>query len=81
MGFKLVERVYRLDRTATTASEQAVLVALAFRANDKTLLCYPKQETLAAMTHFTRTTVATALNALKRKGFLDWKRGGLSSKR
>ena len=81
MGFKLVDAVYRLDRNATTPSEQAVLLALAFRANDRTLLCYPKQETLAEMTHFSRSTVAIALNALKRKGILDWKSGGLMNSR
>ena len=81
MGFKLVEAVYRLDRNATMPSEQAVLLALAFRANDKTLLCYPKQETLVEMTHLSRATVATALNALRQKGFLDWKSGGPSKRR
>lgn len=81
MGFKLVEAVYRLDRNATMPSEQAVLLALAFRANDKTLLCYPKQETLVKMTHLSRATVATALNALRQKGFLDWKSGGPSKRR
>ena len=81
MGFKLVEAVYRLDRNATTPSEQAVLLALAFRANDKTLLCYPKQETLVEMTHLSRATVAIALNALRQKGFLDWKSGGPSKRR
>ena len=81
MGFKLVEAVYRLDRNATTPSEQAVLLALAFRANDRTLLCYPKQETLVEMTHLSRATVAVALNVLRQKGFLDWKRGGPSKRR
>ena len=81
MGFKLVDAVYRLDRNVTTPSEQAVLLALAFRANDKTLLCYPKQETLAEMTHLSRSTVALALNALRRKGILNWKSGGLAGRR
>lgn len=81
MGFKLVDAVYRLDRNVTTPSEQAVLLALAFRANDKTLLCYPKQETLAEMTHLSRSTVALALNKLKRKGILDWRSGGPAKRR
>ena len=81
MGFKLVETVYRLGRDATSPAEQSVLLALAFRANDRTLLCYPKQETLVEMTHLSRATVAVALNALRKKGFLDWKRGGPSKRR
>ena len=81
MGFKLVEAVYSLDKDATTATEQAVLLALAFRANDKTHLCYPKQETIAEMTHLHRVTVSQCLNSLKQKGILDWKSGGLKSKR
>ena len=81
MGFKLVEVVYRLDKNATTASEQAVLLALAFRANDKTLLCYPKQDTLAEMTHLHRATVSQCLNTLREKGLIDWKSGGLRNRR
>ena len=81
MGFKLVEAVYRLDKNATTASEQAVLLALAFRANDKTLLCYPKQDTLAEMTHLHRATVSQCLNTLREKGLIDWKSGGLRNRR
>ena len=81
MGFKLVEAVYRLDRDATTPTEQAVLLALAFRANDKTLLCYPKQGTIAEMTHLSRSTVAAALNVLRQKGMLDWKSGGYKNRR
>ena len=81
MGFKLVEAVYGLDRNATTPTEQAVLLALAFRANDKTLLCYPKQDTIAEMTHLHRSTVSQCLNSLKQKGILDWKSGGLMNKR
>ena len=81
MGFKLVERVYTLKKDATSPSEQAVLLALAYRANDKTLLCYPKQETLAEMTHLSRATVANALNALRGKGFISWKSGGLANKK
>ena len=81
MGFKLVERVYNLDKDATSPSEQAVLLALAYRANDKTLFCYPKQETLAQMTHLSRATVVNALNALRRNGLIDWKSGGLANKK
>jgi hypothetical protein len=81
MGFKLVERVYTLKKDATSPSEQAVLLALAYRANDKTLLCYPKQETLAEMTHLSRSTVAAALNGLKKSGYISWKSGGLANKK
>ena len=81
MGFKLVERVYNLDKNATSPSEQAVLLALAYRANDKTLFCYPKQETLAEMTHLSRSAVARALNALRGSGLISWKSGGLANKK
>ena len=76
MGFRIASFVYRLARVHTTPSEQAVLSALAFRADDKTLLCYPKQDTLVAMTHLSRSTVAAALRSLRRKGFISWVRGG-----
>ena len=81
MGFKLTERVYALGRDATTPTEQAVLLALAFRANDRTGLCYPKQDTIVDMTHLHRSTVADCLNTLKRKGLLDWRSGGMSKRR
>ena len=81
MGFKLVERVYTLKKDATSPSEQAVLLALAYRANDRTLLCYPKQETLAEMTHLSRSAVARALNVLRENGFITWKSGGLANKK
>lgn len=81
MSLKLLEAVYQLDRNDTTATEQAVLVALAYRANDKTLLCFPKQETIAAMTHLHRATVASCLNSLRERGLIEWKSGGLTKKR
>ena len=81
MSFKLLEAVYNLDKDATTATEQAVLAALAYRANDKTRLCFPKQETIAAMTHLHRATVASCLNSLREHGFIEWKSGGLANKR
>ena len=81
MGYDLAKAVYKLDKDATTATEQAVLLALAFRANDQTLLCYPKQDTLAQMTHLHRATVAQCLNMLRQKGIIDWKSGGLKNKR
>ena len=81
MGFKLVGRVYELGKDLTSPSEQAVLLALAFCANDKTGLCYPKQETLAQMTHMSRATVANALNALREIGLIQWKSGGLANRK
>ena len=76
MGFKLAEAVYKIGKDVTTPTEQAVLVALAFRANDNTLLCYPKQDTLVEMTHLSRSTVAAALKSLREKQFVSWLRGG-----
>ena len=81
MGYKLADAVYRLKKGATTPSEQAVLLALAFRANDNTLFCYPRQETLSDMTHLSRSTVIAALRSLKARGFVDWKKGGKTVKR
>ena len=81
MSMKLLEAVYQLDKNATTATEQAVLAALAYRANDKTHLCFPKQETIAAMTHLHRATVVSCLNSLRERGFIEWKSGGLTKKR
>ena len=81
MGFKEVEKVYGLSRDLTTSAEQAVLLALAFRLDDNKHLCYPKQETLAKMTHLRRSTVARALNSLRAKGLIQWKSGGLANKK
>jgi hypothetical protein len=81
MSLKLLEDVYKLDKNDTTPTEQAVLVALAYRANDKTRLCFPKQETIAAMTHLSRSTIQLALNSLREHGFIEWKSGGLTKKR
>lgn len=81
MGYHLAETVYRIGREITSPSEQAVLAALAFRANDTTLRCYPKQDTLVRMTHLSRSTVAAALKSLRAKRFINWIRGGNVVKR
>ena len=81
MGFKLLEAVYRLPKSATSATEQSVLAALAFRANDETKLCFPTQGTLETMTHFSRSTIALSLNGLREKGILAWESGGFANKR
>ena len=81
MGYHLAETVYRIERGITSPSEQAVLAALAFRTNDKTLLCYPKQDTIVRMTHLSRSTVAAALKSLRAKKFITWIRGGNAVKR
>ena len=80
MGFKLLEAVYRLPKSATSATEQSVLAALAFRANDETKLCFPTQGTLEAMTHFSRSTIALSLNGLREKGILAWEVAVLPTK-
>ncbi len=81
MGYKLASRVYGLDRELTSPSEHAVLLALAFRANDDTLLCYPKQETIVQMTHLSRSAVAAALNSLRKKNLINWRSGGLKNRK
>ena len=81
MGFKLTEAVYRLPKDATSPTEQAVLVALAFRANDQTERCFPTQGTLEEMTHLSRSAIANALNALRENGLLAWESGGFANKR
>ena len=81
MGFKLLEAVYRLPKSATSATEQSVLAALAFRANDETKLCFPTQGTLEAMTHLSRSTIAVSLNGLRENGIIGWESGGFTNKR
>ena len=48
-----------------TASERAVLVALAHCRNDKTGACFPGQETLVEMTGLSEKTVRRALSSLE----------------
>ena len=81
MGFKLLEAVYRLPKSATSATEQSVLAALAFRANDETKLCFPTQGTLEAMTHLSRSAINRSLNGLREGGVLNWDSGGFANKR
>lgn len=80
MSLELLEDVYNLDRNYTSCTEQAILAALAYRANNKTRLCFPKQETLADMTHLSRATIQNALNALRKRGIIDWIQGGLNKR-
>lgn len=81
MGFKLLERVYAMTDYKMSGTELSVLAALAFRANDKTLLCFPKQETLAKMTHLHPATIPPILNKLRDKSIVEWDSGGLKNKR
>ena len=81
MGFRFVDAAYRLAKSDTSPVAQAVLVALAFRCNDATRQCYPKQETLEEMTHLARSTVKKGLNELKERGFLEWDSGGYANRR
>ena len=65
MGFKLVEAVYsNVPRNATSPTEQAVLVALAFRAkdNERHHACWQSRDMLSAMTHFGNSAIVDALN-------------------
>lgn len=80
MGFHLADAIYyNLDKELTTMTEQAVLVALAFRASDGDLRCFPKYKTLEQMTHMHHSTVASALNALREKCLLEWEQGGVAN--
>ena len=75
MGYHYTQRVYDFVRD-TTSTQQAVLVALAHRADDKTGKCFPKQETLAGWTRLSRSSVDRALNGLRSLGYLKWVCGG-----
>ena len=81
MGFNLLERVYAMTDYKMSGTELSVLAALAFRANDKTLLCFPKLETLAKMTHLHPATIPPILNKLRDKSIVEWDSGGLKNKR
>ncbi len=82
MNLEIMKMVYALDPRATSSNEQAVLVALAFCMNSKTNECYPSQGTLMDMTHIkSKTTITDALNSLRKKGLLDWDKGGRTGKR
>jgi DNA-binding transcriptional regulator YhcF (GntR family) len=67
MGFKATDWAYGLD---LGPSMTAVLAALAHRADDKTMQCFPGQDTLAAMTGTSRATVSRAMNALEDLGVI-----------
>ena len=77
----MLQRVYRLGKKLTKPSDQAVLVALAFKLRDDKNLCYPKRETLMQMTHLSKGAVGDALNRLRRNGLLTWVSGGLANKK
>ena len=84
MGFKLVEAVYsNVPRNATSPTEQAVLVALAFRAkdNERHHACWPSKDMLSAMTHFGNSAIVDALNKLREKGYIMWESGGWTGAR
>ena len=81
MTWKYLDAVYNLNQSFTTASEQAVLLALTFRENPKTLLCCPGQTNLTLMTHIKKRAIQKALNGLKAKGYITWETGGFKSKR
>ena len=84
MGFKLVEAVYsNVPRNATSPTEQAVLVALAFRAkdNERHHACWPSKDMLSEMTHFGNSAIVDALNKLREKGYIMWESGGWTGAR
>lgn len=63
MGFKSSEWAYSVPRLS--ASERAVLVALAHCRNDKTGACYPGQDVLVRMTDLSEKTVRRAIATLE----------------
>jgi pyocin large subunit-like protein len=62
MAHKDVEWAYTV--TGTTASEKAVLIALAHCRNAKTGRCFPSQKTVSKMTSLSLATVRRALDIL-----------------
>ena len=57
------------------AIEKAVLLTLADHADKDTLECFPHQETLAEEAGCSRRTVQRALEKLRERGLIDWRRG------
>ena len=78
MGFKWTEQVYKAFGSVKDVDkeEMSILVAIAHCMNDVTNAGFPSTATLARMTHISRSTIFSRLNALEKKGYLSYVSGG-----
>lgn len=78
MGFYWTRDVYDAfsGNRDIDAKEMAILVAIAHCMNDRTNRGFPSTATLVRMTHLSRSTVYTRLNALQKNGILPHTSGG-----
>lgn len=75
MSIKRIESVYATykDDPEITAPQMAVLVSLAYCANEgKNEACYPGLGYLKELTHFGATAIKEARKALRKRGIIDW---------
>ncbi len=68
MGFKNMSLIIDIDMAAP---DKSVLLALAFRANDKNLLAYPSYGRIAFDTGYSRSTVIRAVKSLINGHFIE----------
>lgn len=71
MSYESSNKVY-WNAKRTSASEQAILAALAFCQNHETGQCNPSIQTLSEMTHFGLTAIKSARSQLKKLGYISW---------
>lgn len=73
MGFNSYKYVYEhVHELKVSAPEVSVLYALAYIRNESTGECFPSHQHLSRITKFSRTTVKSSLQSLKKKGLVDW---------
>jgi hypothetical protein len=68
-GFHLVHRAYE-DVRGLSSSQKAILVYLSYRADDRTGIAWPSEETIAEETGFSISTVRRALRVLEAQGLV-----------
>lgn len=80
MNSELLYAVYHnIEEKATTNTEQALLAYLAYMCQAKTDCCYPSVKTMSRMTHMGPTTIDSAKNSLRDKGYLSWVSGNINN--
>ena len=77
MSVKIIDVIYRHPAFKTITPGQKVVVQyLANRANNETLLAWPKLETIERDLGINRRTVQRALQSLRENGLIEIERGG-----
>lgn len=83
MSIKRIESFYAtfFNDKKLSGAEMAVLIALSYVANDKDeKKCYPADDYLTKLTHFSRRAVINARNVLKSRGIIEWTNRGKNGK-